>query len=98
VQQALRHGIPLVVAGDTEDKPEVAARVAWVGAGVNLRTGAPTGRQVRRAVRRVLMRPSYRKSAERLSRQIGAAGNPLPYIVDAVETAMDNGRAAAVQQ
>ena len=27
VQYALAHGVPLVVAGDTEDKPEVAARV-----------------------------------------------------------------------
>ena len=42
VQRALSTGVPLVVAGNTEDKPEVAARVAWSGAGVNLRTGAPT--------------------------------------------------------
>ena len=33
VQRALSTGVPLVVAGDTEDKPEVAARVAWSGAG-----------------------------------------------------------------
>ena len=31
VQQALANGVPLVVAGDSEDKPEVAARVAVVG-------------------------------------------------------------------
>ena len=36
VQRALSTGVPLVVAGNTEDKPEVAARVAWAGAGVNL--------------------------------------------------------------
>ena len=29
VQRALSAGVPLVVAGNTEDKPEVAARVAW---------------------------------------------------------------------
>ncbi len=33
VQQALAHGVPLVVAGDSEDKPEVAARVQLVGRG-----------------------------------------------------------------
>ena len=42
VQRALSTGLPLVVAGNTEDKPEVAARVAWSGAGINLRTGTPT--------------------------------------------------------
>ena len=53
VQRALTTGVPLVVAGDTEDKPEVAARVEWFGAGVNLRTGAPTaeGGPARRARR-----------------------------------------------
>ena len=30
VQQALANGVPLVVAGDSEDKPEVAARVRLV--------------------------------------------------------------------
>ena len=39
---ALSHGVPLVVAGSDLDKPEVAARVAWTGAGINLRTGQPT--------------------------------------------------------
>ena len=42
VQQALANGVPLVVAGDSEDKPEVAARVHWSGTGVNLRTGRPS--------------------------------------------------------
>jgi hypothetical protein len=36
---ALAHGVPIVVAGDTEDKAENAARVPWSGAGINLRTG-----------------------------------------------------------
>jgi UDP:flavonoid glycosyltransferase YjiC (YdhE family) len=54
VQIALRHGVPLVVAGATEDKPEVAARVAYSGAGLNLKTGTPTPTAVRRAVRATL--------------------------------------------
>ncbi len=49
VQQALAHGVPLVVAGDSEDKPEVAARVAWSGAGIDLRTGRPSQAMVARA-------------------------------------------------
>ena len=66
VQRALSTGVPLVVAGNTEDKPEVAARVEYFGAGVNLRTGTPTAAQVRRAVREVLSDPSFRDHARRL--------------------------------
>lgn len=66
VQRALSLGVPLVVAGDTEDKPEVAARVAWTGAGVDLRTGTPTRGAIRSAVRDVLDRAHYRENARRL--------------------------------
>jgi MGT family glycosyltransferase len=66
VQRALATGVPLVVAGNTEDKPEVAARVAWSGAGINLKTGTPSPRAVRSAVRTVLDDPSYRENARRL--------------------------------
>jgi len=67
VQTALRHGVPLVVAGATEDKPEVAARVAYSGAGLNLRTGKPTARAVRTAVRKLLADDSLRRRARELS-------------------------------
>lgn len=64
VQQALAHGIPLVVAGQTEDKIEVTARVGWSGAGINLRTNAATPAKVARAVDAVLRDPSYRSAAQ----------------------------------
>lgn len=66
VQRALSTGVPLVVAGDTEDKPEVAARVEWSGAGINLRTGTPTSAAVRRAVREVLDDKRYLRRAREL--------------------------------
>ncbi len=66
VQRALSTGVPLVVAGDTEDKPEVAARVAWSGAGIDLRTGAPTAKAVRSAVREVLGDGRYLRRAREL--------------------------------
>jgi UDP:flavonoid glycosyltransferase YjiC (YdhE family) len=65
-QRALMTGVPLIVAGNTEDKPEVAARVEWFGAGVNLRTGIPTAAMVRRAVRQVLDDGGYRTAARNL--------------------------------
>jgi MGT family glycosyltransferase len=66
VQRALSMGVPLVVAGNTEDKPEVAARVAWTGAGVNLRTGTPSPAAVRTAVRDVLNDGRYLAAARTL--------------------------------
>lgn len=66
VQRALSDGVPMVVAGHTEDKPEVAARVEYFGAGINLRTGTPTPAQVRRAVLDILGNVTYRENTRRL--------------------------------
>jgi MGT family glycosyltransferase len=71
VQSALTHGVPLVVAGDSEDKPEVAARVSWTGAGVNLKTGKPKPQALRRAVQAVLRDPRYRARARALATEYG---------------------------
>ena len=84
VQQALANGVPLVVAGDSEDKPEVAARVQWSGTGVNLHTGRPSRAMVARAVRRVLSHRSYRVRARALQTEI-AASDPLGDMSAALE-------------
>ncbi|WP_251152753.1 glycosyltransferase [Cellulosimicrobium sp. Marseille-Q4280] len=84
VHHALRHGVPIVVAGKTEDKAEVAARVAWSGAGVRLRTNEPRPGQVRRAVRRVLDDPAYARASARLGERI-AASPGTDGVVDVVE-------------
>lgn len=73
VHFALQHGVPLVVAGMTEDKPDVTARVAWSGTGVNLRTNKPTPAAIAQAVDRVLADPSYRIAAERIGERIRVA-------------------------
>src|SRR4029078_2829633 len=77
VQRALSTGVPLVVAANTGDKPEVAARVACAGAGVNLRTGTPTPSAVRVAVRNVLNDGRYlgapRKLEAAFARRAGVA-------------------------
>lgn len=66
-QQALAHGVPLVVAGRTEDKMEVNARVAWSGAGISLRLDAPSEGQIAQGVRRALREPRYRTRARELA-------------------------------
>ena len=63
VNQALSMGVPLVVAGDTEDKAFVAARVAWTGAGISLGNSRPRPEEIRHAVREVLQDYNYRAKA-----------------------------------
>jgi UDP:flavonoid glycosyltransferase YjiC (YdhE family) len=74
VLAAVQAGVPLVVAGDTLDKPEVAHRVAWSGAGLDLRTGHPGPAKVRAAVHQVLGRPAMRERAAELGVAMAAAG------------------------
>ena len=74
VQDALRHGVPIVTSGGQEDKPEVAGRVAWSGVGRRLRSETPSAAKVRAAVRSVLRDPGYRANAERLAASMARAG------------------------
>lgn len=54
VLQAFTAGVPVVVAAGQEDKPEIAARVAWSGAGLDLKTALPTEAQLAEAVSTIL--------------------------------------------
>lgn len=70
VQVALAQGVPLVAAGQTEEKPEVCARIEWSGVGINLKTKTPTPTQIKNAVKKILSSPQYRQNAERLKADI----------------------------
>jgi MGT family glycosyltransferase len=74
VNAALSHGVPLVVAGATEEKSDVARRVAWTGAGVALRNVTPPG--IRRAIGTVLADGRYRDAATRLQKEFLAHDGP----------------------
>lgn len=84
VQLALRHGIPIVTSSGKEDKPEVAGRVAWSGAGRRLATETPTATAVRRAVRSVMREPRYRQRAEVIAASMARSGgiDRLVQIID----------------
>ncbi len=84
VLKALTHGVPMVVAGDTEDKPAVAAHVDWSGTGIDLRTGHPSAQAVGDAVRQVLSDPSYAQAAAATRAEI-ADHHPF----DAIEATTD---------
>ena len=85
VNQALSHGVPVVVAGETEDKAFVAARVAWTGVGIDLGTSRPTSEEVRYAVREVLNGSTYRTKARTLQSNF-AQYNALDHITRYVES------------
>lgn len=63
VQEALAYGVPIVVAGATEDKPMVAARVQWSGSGIDLKTGTPKKEAIGAAAVAILNDPQYRERA-----------------------------------
>ncbi|GAA1752788.1 nucleotide disphospho-sugar-binding domain-containing protein [Agromyces humatus] len=84
LHEAMRHGVPIVVAGDTEDKLETSARVAWSGVGVNLKTGHPTREAIRAAVSDVLANPRFRDASSRIGEEIAASPGAAGF-VDAVE-------------
>ena len=88
VNQALGMGVPLVVAGETEDKAFVAARVAWTGAGINLETSRPTPEQIRDAVLKVMQHETYRVKARTLQTNF-AQYNSLKLINRYAESFLD---------
>ncbi|EHK23779.1 glycosyltransferase family 1 protein [Trichoderma virens Gv29-8] len=74
ITQALSHGVPLVCAGQSEDKKDTAARVTWCGAGIDLRTDNPTPRQVEAAAKKILLDGSYSERAKLLGNELNELG------------------------
>ena len=70
VQQALAHGVPMVVAGATEDKPENAARIAWSGVGVRIKAQSPDPARLLAAAREALKQPRYRLRAQAIAAEM----------------------------
>jgi MGT family glycosyltransferase len=65
---ALSFGVPIIVSGNSEEKPDIARRVAYCGAGINLKTGNPTPQMIQKAVKKVLLSPDYRMNAQKVQR------------------------------
>jgi MGT family glycosyltransferase len=81
IQIALAHGVPVVAIGKTEDKPEIANRVQWSGAGLGLKVRIPKESQILDAVRRVLRERSFRARAEAMRDEMAG--------LDAAKTSAD---------
>ncbi|MBJ8339939.1 hypothetical protein JGU71_13665 [Antrihabitans sp. YC3-6] len=70
VTLALSHGVPIVQAGTTEEKAEIAARIQWSGVGLRLGKTGPAPDKVRAAVRRVLDEPGFRVAARKVQAEM----------------------------
>jgi MGT family glycosyltransferase len=76
-QNALAHGIPIIIAGATEDKMEVAARLEYSGAGINLRNQKPTSKNIMKAYRKIMSDHSYKQKAKELQEQYAKFDAPV---------------------
>ncbi|KAF7546693.1 hypothetical protein G7Z17_g8241 [Cylindrodendrum hubeiense] len=74
ITQALSHKVPLICAGQTEDKKDTAARVNWAGAGIDLKTDNPSTNQIRNAAEKILADDGYKESAARLGDELNKLG------------------------
>ncbi|KAH8597153.1 putative UDP-glucuronosyltransferase 2A3 [Bisporella sp. PMI_857] len=83
-QHAIGNGTPLVAAGISEDKFEVAARAEWAGVAINLRTQTPTVEQVRESVEEVLANPKYKARATELEKEM-ASFDPMGIVANTIE-------------
>jgi MGT family glycosyltransferase len=90
VNHAFSLGVPVVVAGESEDKDMVAARVGWTGAGINLKTRYASAGQIRNAVRAILTNKQYREEAQRL-RTAFSRYNALDELARAVNAMLTQG-------
>lgn len=59
----IAHGVPMVIAGDGQDKPENGKRVQFSGLGIDLATAHPSAERLGTAINEVLSGAKYAKVA-----------------------------------
>ncbi|KAF7872547.1 hypothetical protein EAF04_003468 [Stromatinia cepivora] len=69
-QHGLSNGVPMIMAGDTQEKPETSARCEWLGTGINLRTGRPDVQLLREAVEKVFADGKYKEKVMEIKREM----------------------------
>jgi UDP:flavonoid glycosyltransferase YjiC (YdhE family) len=84
LQHGISNGIPLVVAGTGEDRPEVCARAEWAGVAVNLRTGQPTKEALREVIDEVISNSKYKKATQKPEAEM-ATLDPMTAIANTID-------------
>lgn len=69
VTHGVAHGVPMVVAGEGQDKPENIRRVQYSGVGVGLVTARPGVEEIRKGLEDVLGDGRYRERVLQLKRE-----------------------------
>jgi UDP:flavonoid glycosyltransferase YjiC (YdhE family) len=64
----MRVGVPLVVAGEGQDKPVTNAIIGFKGVGINLGTQKPAAEDIGAAVGRVLEEKGFKTKAQEMSK------------------------------
>lgn len=67
VTLALAAGVPVIQAGNSEEKPDIGARVAWSGVGATLRIRRPSPWMLRPTIRWVMGSPRRQQASARLA-------------------------------
>jgi MGT family glycosyltransferase len=76
MHMAMTNGVPMVMAGTTEDKPEAIARAERAGAGIDLKKHTPSEAEIRKAVKKILQEPRYKQNAQRLQEEFKRYNGP----------------------
>lgn len=76
LQHCLINGTPVVIGGDSEDKPFVASRAKAAGIAIDLNSASPSQEQILNAVRRIYEEPSFRQRAIAIKEESDAL-NPV---------------------
>lgn len=82
VIQALEHGVPLVVAGEGQDKAVTNAIVQWSGVGLNIGDRSPGLDKIREGIELVLENSSYKTKADEM--RLNIARHDVSAVVDGV--------------
>ncbi|KAM0316507.1 hypothetical protein ACHAO8_003027 [Botrytis cinerea] len=83
-QHGLSNGVPMVMGGDSEEKPENCARGEWIGVGVNLKTARPDAEFLRGEVEKVLSDQKYKKKVEEIKKEMESM-DPMAIIEAQIE-------------
>ncbi|KAL4882785.1 hypothetical protein BJY04DRAFT_216881 [Aspergillus karnatakaensis] len=75
--QGVMQGSPMVLAGEGQDKAEVAMRGEWAGIAVNLRTATPTAEAIREGVDKILTDSKYKERILEIQRENERLNGPV---------------------
>lgn len=72
VQHCIVNGVPVIIGGESEDKPFVAVRAKAAGIAIDLNSATPSQKQIRDAAREIHEDPSFKQHALRMKKESDA--------------------------